>query len=339
MSATLEVIDQMRAHLPDEPPVALVLDGRRHYFGAKKKSWYRLREERTRGGSYVVLGCFGNFKQGTFERVDVDWKGLGEAERAELKARAEAAAAVEAAARRREAQEAALGAAQLWRRGRTEGTSAYLDRKGVEGEACRYMPDGSILVPLLRYDWPRPNALRGLQRIYGGPRTDNRTGEPLPEKTFTRRFDPVGCACRLGKVIGHEVILVVEGYATGLTVRRATGRAHAVFVALNAGNLAAVVGVLRQLYPLNPIVICADDDWRTRDHAGKPDNVGRRKAYAAARTIDLCVVVFPSFGVDRQAGHTDFNDLQETAGIEVVARQLARVIAYAADIGKGVRAA
>lgn len=201
------------------------------------------------------------------------------------------------------------------------------------------MPDGSILVPLLRYDWPREHALRGLQRIYGGPRKDSRTGEPLPEKTFTRRFDPVGCACRLGTVKGTDVILVVEGYATGLTVRQATGRTHAVFVALNAGNLAAVVGVLRRLYPLNPIVICADDDWRTKDHAGKPDNVGRRKAQAAARSIDMCVVVFPAFGAGRLTGHTDFNDLQLVQGIEVVARQLARVIAYADEIGRGVRAA
>lgn len=339
MSSVHDVADQMRVALPDDPPAQLKLDGKRHYFGAKKKSWYRLREERTRGGTFIVLGHFGNFKLGLFERVDVDWRGISEAEREELKAKAEAAAAVEAAERRREAEEAALSAGQLWRRGKPQGASAYLARKGVEGEACRYMADGSILVPLLRYDWPREQALRGLQRIYGGPRKDWRTGEPLPEKTFTRRFDPVGCACRLGQVEGDGVILVVEGYATGLTVRQATGRRHAVFVALNAGNLAAVVGVIRRLHPLNPIVICADDDWRTRDHTGKLDNVGRRKAQAAARSVDLCVVVFPSFGPCRRPGDTDFNDLQQVAGIQAVARQLVRVVDYAAEIGRGVRAA
>ena len=53
----------------------------------------------------------GNFKLGLFERVDVDWRGISDAEREDLKAKAEAAAAAEAAMRRREAEEAALSAA------------------------------------------------------------------------------------------------------------------------------------------------------------------------------------------------------------------------------------
>lgn len=303
---------------------------RKRTCGLKGKWWYRLYTFRpTAGGEYVV-GSFGSYKTGEWAKVEVDWAPLSAAEKARLQA--ERAAAAERARKQRaeEAEEAALGAAALWRKGATEGRSAYLERKLVVGESCRYMPDGSILVPLLRYDLPREQALRGVQRIWPGERVHRATGEALPSKTFTRAFDKPGCAVRLGLVVAGEPLLVCEGYATGLSIRMALERRLPVFVALDAGNLAAVVGIVRALHPQCPVVICADDDWKTRNHAGKPDNVGRRKAGEVARLHEGVSVVYPSFGPDRQPGDTDFNDLHARSGLGAVRRQLQRVLGYAA---------
>ena len=316
-------------HLPDAPPDDLLLDGRRHYFGAKKKSWYRLHEDRTRGGTPVVLGWFGNFRSSYGQwRVEVDWKGISDDERAAMRARQIEVERMHRAERAEAARLAGLSAGELWRSASRTGSSAYLTRKGVAGESCRYLRDGSVLIPLVRFDMPRGEALRGLQRIYPGPRGVDRHGDKLPEKVFTRGFDPTGAACRLGDVVPGRPLLVVEGYATGGTVRAATGRLLPVFVALNAGNLASVVQVLRGLFPEAAIVICGDDDWKTKDAAGKPDNVGRRKAIDASRQVDGCVPVFPAFGPNRADGWTDFNDLMLAEGLPVVQRQLARVLAW-----------
>jgi putative DNA primase/helicase len=320
MTTLHDVAHQMRLVLPDDPPHDLVLDGKRRYFGKRKKSWYRLREMRTRGGSNVVVGAFGNFSasKGGQWKVDVDWKGISAEERQALQAQRELASAAERAARAREAAEAELSAAELWRRASPAGTSAYLQRKGVDGEGCRYLPDGSIVVPLLRYDLPRAQALKALQRIYPGPRTHARTGEELPGKVFTRGFSKPRCALRLGPGVVElgEPILVAEGYATALTLRMASARALTVFMALDAGNLVHVAGMLRELYPHHRLLLCADDDWRT------DGNPGRAKAKEAAKAIDRCDIVWPVFGTGRGAKDTDFNDLHARQGLAAVQRQL-----------------
>lgn len=299
-----------------EPPQPLDLSGKRRYFGPKKKHWYKLHELRTGAGAWVVVGAFGDYKRGEFWRVEVDWRGIGEEERAELAAQRAQAQKVADAARAEAARVAAMDAGALWAHASRTGHSAYLDRKGVEPEACRYLPDGSIVVPLLRYDEPREHALKALQRIYPGPRTHRASGEDLPQKVFTKGFAKPGCSCRLGHVVVGEPILVCEGYATGLTLRMATARRLPVFVALDAGNLMAVVQLLRTLYPSSTLMVCADDDWQT---AGNP---GRKKAHELCREVADCVYTYPVFRADRGAKDTDFNDLHIKEGLHVVARQL-----------------
>jgi len=302
---------------------------RKRTCGQGGKYWYRLYTWRPDAGGCYITGSFGSYKSGQWEKVELDLAPLSEAERTRRQQQRDAAAQRAAQARAAEVAEAALTAAELWRRGAQQGTSAYLTRKGVEGEACRYMPDGSILVPLLRYDLPRADALRGLQRIYGGPRKCRRTGEALPEKTFTKGFDKPGAALRLGLVVAGEPILVCEGYATGLSLRMALGRRLPVFVALDAGNLAAVVAMLQKVWPGHLVLVCADDDWQTKDHRGRPDNVGRRKAAEVAKAYPNVWVVYPAFGAKRGAKDTDFNDLHRLQGLPAVARQLHWVLAFA----------
>jgi len=223
---------------------------------------------------------------------------------------------VATAARVAEAELAALSATDLWRRASKQGSSPYLARKGVLGEACRYLPGGELLVPLLRYDWPRDQALRGVQRI-----------KPDGGKMFTPGFAKAGCAVRLGDAVDGFIILICEGYATGLTLRMATQYTLAVYVALDAGNLQHVVPLVRSMHPTCRILICADDDYRTRDHAGALNNPGRAAALKVAKTVVGCDLLWPIFPMaGRGPKDTDFNDLHHAHGLEVVTRQISSVL-------------
>ena len=265
--------------------------------GLKGKWWYWLRTFKSDSGSTFIVGRFGSYKSGASEKVEIDWRPLADAERLRLAAERAAAKLRADAERQAEAEWAAASAADLWRMASKTGESTYLVRKGVTGEACRFLPNGDLLVPLLRYDMPREQALRAVQRI-----------RPDGSKLFTKGFIKNGCSVRLGDVEPGAVVLVCEGYATGLSLRMALWHQLAVFVALDAGNLQHVVPLVRELYPDNRILICADDDYRTRNHAGRPDNVGRAKAWAIAKATTATDIVYPIFNeATRGLKDTDFN--------------------------------
>lgn len=291
--------------------------GKTQTCGKGGKYWYKLYNNRRKSGTgQFITGSYGRYGEDKRQKITVDWEPMTDEER--LRQSAERAAKkVEAdKARQAEAELAALDAQGLWRRGAKDGTSPYLVRKGVLGEACRYLPDGSLLVPLLRYDYPREQALRAVQRIF-----------PDGAKRFTAGFIKAACAVRLGEVLPGHIVLVCEGYATGLTLRMACDHTLAVYVALDAGNLQHVVPLVRELHQESRILICADDDYRTKDFAGHPDNVGRKKARAVAKTTAHTDILYPIFeATTRGPKDTDFNDLHARQGLETVSRQLGSVL-------------
>lgn len=288
--------------------------------GKKGKDWYKLYTFRPDAGGVFIVGTFGTYRHGgSSMKVEVDWKPLSEAERERMRAERAAAKARAEAKRREEVALAAMGAAELLARARRDGSSPYLRRKGVEPESCRFLPDGTVVLPLMRYDLPLDQRLRGVQRIL-----------PDGRKLYSKGFDKPGCCCRLGAVDQalSPLLLVCEGYATGLTARMATSRQHPVFVALDAGNLAHVVPLLRALYPRSRILVLADDDWQTRDpRTGELTNPGRTAARAIAKQVPGCDFLTPIFAAaTRQKGDTDFNDLQAREGLDAVRRQLTGVV-------------
>lgn len=291
--------------------------GRTHTCGKGGKYWYKLYNNRRKSGvGEFISGSYGRYGEDTRHKIEVDWEPMTNEER--LRQSAERAAKKLAAdqARQAEAELAALDAAGLWRRGAKEGDSPYLVRKGVVGESCRYLPDGSLLVPLIRYDYPRDQALRAVQRIF-----------PDGAKRFTQGFLKAACAVRLGEVEPSALVMVCEGYATGLSLRMSIGHTLAVYVALDAGNLQHVVPMLRELHPDSRLLICADDDYRTKDWTGSLDNVGRKKARAVAKTTDRTDIVYPIFETaTRGPKDTDFNDLHARQGLEAVSRQIGAVL-------------
>lgn len=330
------VVDQMEAFGVEFTPRDLPLQiptAKRKTCGKKGKYWYWLQEFRPRAGGSYVVGKFGTYKHGGSEaKVEVDWKPLSDEERRRY--RAEQAAAAEHARRVKQeaADVAALTSIEIWRRASRNGHSPYFERKGVVPEACRFLqewvrmpardprdkpitlPPGTAVVPLLRYDASRDEALRGLQFL-----------KPDGFKIFTRDFAKTGCALRLGVVDEFTpVVFVCEGYATGLSIRMATDRQVPLYVALDAYNLEAVVAIVRAQHPKTRILICADDDWKTADHHGP--NPGRRAAKAAAKGTSLCDLVWPVFqAATREEKDTDFNDLHLREGLAVVCKQLQAV--------------
>jgi putative DNA primase/helicase len=310
---------------------------KRRTCGVKGKWWYLLQIFRRRDGKEYVVGKFGCYstKAGVPEqKIEIDWKPLSDEERERFAAERRAAEERARQAKERAAEQAAGSAAEILALAEREGASPYLQRKGVEPESCRFLtravrmrrqdpaeppillPPGTLVLPLIRYDKPRDQALRGLQLL-----------KPDGFKLYTEGFSKNGCAVRLGTVdASTRVAMICEGYATGLTIRMATGRRWPVFVGLDAYNLLWVVEILRAVYPHVHLLVCADDDWKTKDHDGA--NPGRRKAMLAARTTTRCEIVWPVFDPAlRQEKDTDFNDLHAREGLDAVARQLLRVLA------------
>lgn len=288
-------------------------------FGKGGKFWYRLYVFTTDNHRSYIVGAFGSYASGNWEKVHVDWTPLSEEERARKAAEFRAAREKAVAEKRAAALLAAMGAAELLASAKREGISPYLQRKLVNAESCRYLPDGTIVIPLMRYDLPKDERLQAVQRIL-----------PSGQKYFTKGFDKPGCCVRLGDIdpTATALLMVAEGYATGLSARMATDLEHPVFVALDAGNLAHVVPLLRKLYPVTRILILADDDWLTKDqHSGELVNPGRTAARFIARKVEGCDLVWPIFkAATREEKDTDFNDLHVREGLDAVRKQLSGVV-------------
>ncbi|PRP68598.1 hypothetical protein BUE93_21390 [Chromobacterium amazonense] len=314
---------QFREHgMPEIPGHLLRTDGKKVCYGPKKKAWFRLHEFTTRSGKVVVNGVFG-YK-------DVYWKVEDDGSFTAMTPEEREAARLEWARKEREQQArveqarrwAANRARQQWDNAARQGESAYLARKRVaRAESLRYMADGAVILPLIRYDEGR---LVGSQKI-----------SPDGSKRFNRGMEKTGAACRLGEEpLDGELILLAEGYATAASGREAVDYQHPVYMALDSGNLKPVAEILRVKYPASPLLLLADDDYMPKK-TGEPNGVGESKARAAAQTVGNAAIVLPVFSAPRRVDRedeslpvlTDFNDLHCVEGIEPVRQQLAAAIA------------
>lgn len=232
--------------------------------------------------------------------------------------------------RKRLAMTAEQTAKADWHAALRTGTSEYAKRKGIDQpESCRYLQDGGLVIPMLRYDLDRAQALKGVQTI-----RDDGT------KKFTYGMVKPGTACRLGLPVVGDPVFVCEGYATGMSIRMALGRRFAVFVAFDAYNLPVVVESVYQAMAGSPIVICADDDHKTAIK-GISNNVGRIQAQIAQDSVmdagaRLVVRTFPVFRKEtaRGAKDTDFNDLHRLEGLQEVADQMGLCLEFIEELKK-----
>ncbi len=257
MTTLAQVIDQMQhAGLPMPPAGHPILDGKVHRYGPQKKAWYVLREIPLKSGQHVIGGAFGRW-QGTENnatKVEVDWARISPEERAAAEARQRELEAREQEKRTRLARFAANRARQQWDAARGPKSLhvvdvPYVKAKGIEPEAARWTNDGTLLVPMVRYDADGYQIV-GLQKIGADG-----------SKRFNRGMEKAGASLRLGVLDAAPVAIICEGYATGCSIRMAMERSVPVIVAFDAGNLKAVAMALRVKYPMLPLVFAADDDF------------------------------------------------------------------------------
>lgn len=240
------------------------------------------------------------------------------AELAKRRAQRAAKAAAEKARREANAATAMERAREAWQQASREGSSPYCERKLIERpESVRFTGDGGIVIPMIRYDLPRDQALKGVQTIAADG-----------TKKFTYGMEKSGTACRLGMAVVGEPVFICEGWATGMSIRAALGYRLPVFVAFDAYNLPLVAQYVYQALPTNPMVICADDDHATR-REGWPWNVGRIQAQVAMESVmeagaKLVCRTYPVFedATPRTDKDTDFNDLHRLEGLQAVTKNL-----------------
>lgn len=220
-------------------------------------------------------GAFGNYKLGVSER----WR-AGSADRVSREERVAMARQYREEQRRRDAdlravQEATASDCQrLWSEASAaDPTHPYLVKKGIAGEGLRQCGN-RLYVPM--YD--DAGKLWNIQRI--GP-------------DGTKLFAKGGRQQGLHVVLGEPgaKILIAEGYATGASVRRATGYAAA--VAFSWKGLTAIARMIRVSFPDAEIIVCADDDAHLVNHPKIGRNIGVEAAQDAARAVGGRVAMPP----------------------------------------------
>lgn len=277
---SVDIRDEMRKQ-GIEIDDALEIDGQIHRFDVpgdkrgRRNGWYVFHQDGDK-----VYGAFGDWKTGIRGTLG------GSAARKVMAQVLRDSRADDEAKHARAALRAQMEWGSAWDTAAV--TNPYLLRKMVRAFGVRGFND-VLLVPMRR-----GGALVGLQKIY-----------PDGRKRFTPGCKKLGAAHMIDGV-SSAALVIAEGYATGASVRLATGLS--VLVAFDAGNLlpAAKQFVSEQAKGVKRALIwAADNDEKT------PGNPGVTKATAAAKELGGRVVV-PNI-----AG--DFNDLHIAEGLGAVA--------------------
>lgn len=200
-------------------------------------------------------------------------------------------------------EQARQQAQEIWQRCKPIDSHPYLERKCVKAYGLR-LYSGPLAINGMRADGALVIPVRDSAGVLQTLEFIGADGE----KRFLPKGAKAGHYFAIGKPV--ERILIAEGYATGASIREATG--DAVAVAFDAGNLGAVAKALRDKYPNAKIIIAADNDQWT---AGNP---GITKAREAAQAVGGFVAV-PEF-TNEADKPTDFNDLHRLEGLEAVAK-------------------
>lgn len=137
------------------------------------------------------------------------------------------------------------------------------------------------------------------------------------KKLFSKGSKIKGKFTLLGRPSG-EIILICEGWATGVSLKQATG--HPVAVAFSANNLVSVAKAIRTQFESAEIILCSDND-----------PVGATEAEKAAATVGGKMTV-----PDGKIG-IDFNDIGSHEKIREWVESARTVVWVANSKGRGVK--
>ena len=306
--------------------------------GRQKTGWYSLHEIQTRQSKLLLVGAFGDWRlvdsqsgKPLVQRIALKGREIAADERAAIRARIAEDRKQAETRRLREAARAAERARAGWAKCSSTGTCEYLTRKGVQAHGARFSTLGNLVIPMT----DEHGTVHGLQVIYADPKVKERKGRD-------KDYWPAGLNKR-GRffLIGAPtwIVLVAEGFATAASLHEATG--FPVAVAFDAGNLLPVSQVLRRRYRTARILVCADDDFATKDNPGVAAASSAALAVGGAWLIpvfaddpvrpDIAAQVdFAAADWKAKAGTTlngrrkltDFNDLHIAGGLHVVRTQV-----------------
>lgn len=263
-----DVLDQLRAGglLLESIEVGRLMrclaEGNR---GRSKTGWYSLHELSIRGGKVLLVGAFGDWRsvdpqtgKPLVQKIQLKGREISREEREAIRARVAEERGRAEARREREAARAADFARRAWAKCSPTGECDYLTRKAIGTHGARFSARGNLVVPIHN----EHGTIHGLQVIYGDPKVKERKGRD-------KDYWPAGLAKR-GRyyLIGTptSVVLLCEGFATGASLHQVTNLPVA--IAFDAGNLLPVAQVLRRRYRTARILVCADDDFATKDNPG-----------------------------------------------------------------------
>ena len=298
--------------------------------GKTQKGWFTLYSMPIDNGKQALTGAYGwwiGAEQFVY-KIEINVSGkrarLSAEQREAEKARWAAEKREDEARVRARQERAAQQAGIWWRKLNDAGQSGYMAKKGFEaGElfGARVSPSGNLVVPVQDIT----AKIWGLEVIFP---TKSHHGR---DKTFTPavlakkgRFYQIGLAHRGG------VVLLCEGFATGASLRKATGLP--VVVAFDAGNLASVAIAIHKAHRKDiRILVCADDDYLTLVKTGNNPGIDSARIAAAAVNGEVVWPQFPDERPTDSKGPTDFNDLHvhPGGGLQAVRQQIEAAIAAA----------
>jgi putative DNA primase/helicase len=280
-----------------------------------KDEWYIAHEGISDSGSPYLICIYGSWSQG--KKVEYrSWQdGSGWLPKKEelpgIQANVTRLKQIAERERLQTQQKAAQKAEHIYRNAsqfpENEDHRAYFEKKKItaEGEpryGYRGTPETQALIlPLRNVE----GEIRSLQYIWVD-------AEGKTHKRFESGGEKQGNFMPLKPYFDAEELYICEGYATGVSIQKATHRP--VIVAFDAGNLEPVVANLIKKHPDKRFIICADNDRE------KPINKGIQAAKAIQEKYG-CTYTYPDTGCVLD-GVTDFNDLQVAFGTSMVKQQL-----------------
>lgn len=290
MSNSHQFIEAIKQH-GITPPDFIIEDGFLHRFSSNGKpgdnaGWYCYYPGEVPAGNF---GCWrSDIKQTWFAKIGRKLTTQELSQNAERLKKLHLQREAETFSREAEAE---VMANKVWNQATTILDHEYLTKKGVKPFGIKQI-DSQLLIPI-----GQNGSISSLEYI-----SKNGFKSRLPGGRVK------GCYFCIGTP--KDVIIFVEGYATGASIHEATG--DAVIVTFGKDNLLRVVPAIKAQHPNVMLIICADDDT---------SGVGTSSANKVSSETGVSVTI-PIFGENRPIGANDFNDLHQFKGLEAVKQQI-----------------